>query len=82
MYFHRLSPSLIIADDKEFPGGLGVRTQHFHLYSLGLVPGLGTKILQQAPADKKKSKRESQTMNLNLFSRAALFDSMYHEPWV
>ena len=54
MYFHRLSPSLIIADDKEFPGGLGVRTQHFHLYSLGLVPGLGTKILQQAPAAKKK----------------------------
>lgn len=31
----------------EFPGGLVVRISSFHLYNLGSIPGLGTKIPYQ-----------------------------------
>ena len=45
----------------EFPGGLVVRTQHFHCCSPGSIPGLGTEIPHLAtahhtPKNKKQMK--------------------------
>lgn len=43
----------------QFPGGLVVRTWHFHHCSLGSIPGLGTEILYQVATccDQKKKKK-------------------------
>ena len=43
---------------REFPGGLVVRIQSFHLCSPGSVPGLGTEILHKAAAKESKQKQK------------------------
>ena len=40
---------------RDLPGGPVARTQRFHCWGLGLIPGWGTKILEAVrPAKKKK----------------------------
>ena len=39
---------------REFPEGTVVRTQYFHCWGLGSIPGRGTKILQRKAQSKKK----------------------------
>ena len=39
---------------REFPGGLVVRTQHFHCHGLGSIPGWGPEIFQALWHGKKK----------------------------
>ena len=39
---------------REFPGGLMVRTQHFHCHGLGSIPGWGPEILQALWHGEKK----------------------------
>ena len=39
---------------REFPEGTVVRTQYFHCWGLGLIPGKGTKILQRKAQSKKR----------------------------
>ena len=41
----------------EFPSGPVVRTQQFHHFGPGSIPGLGTEIPHQATARKKKKKK-------------------------
>ena len=40
------------------PCGPVVRTQHFHSYGPGLIPGQGTEILSAMQCSKKKRKKE------------------------
>ena len=48
-----------------FPGGLGVRTQHFHCLGQGSTPGRGTKILKTVQCGQKiRKKKKKVKMNL------------------
>ena len=44
---------------REFPGGPVVRTQHFHCYGPGSIPGWETKILQAARHGQKNKKTKN-----------------------
>ena len=48
--FSTLRNSKNLTEFGEFPGGLVLRTWHFHCCSLGSIPGLGTEIPPQATA--------------------------------
>ena len=49
---------------REFPGGLVVKTQHFHCHGLGSIPGWGPEIFQALWHGKKKKK-----IQLTLFTK-------------
>ena len=50
---------------REFPGGLMVRTQHFHCHGLGSIPGLGPEIFQALWHGEKKRYKWSYLQNRN-----------------
>ena len=52
---------------REFPGGPVVRTQCFHCWGLGSIPGWQTKIPQAMLCREKKKKKRSLKEKINLF---------------
>ena len=49
---------------EEFPGDLVIRTQCFHHYSLGSIPGLGTKNSSQTTAHSGQKKKKKQSKHI------------------
>ena len=47
---------------REFPGAPVVRTLPFHCWGLGLIPGRGTKILQDVWDGQTKQQQQQQRM--------------------
>ena len=47
-------------NNREYPGGPEVRTQHFHGRGLGLIPGQETKISQAAQCSPKTKKQKKE----------------------
>ena len=63
--------SLKKTKSREFPGGLVVKTWHFHCRSAGSIPGQGTKIdptSHRARSKTKTPKSKTTTQYINLTS--------------
>ena len=58
------SQSSIKSHLREFPGSSVVRTQRFHCWGPGPIPGQGTKILQTLQHSQKKKKKKSLKNNM------------------
>ena len=68
-------------EKEEFPGGLMVMTQHFHLCCTGLIPDLGTNIPYQATTPHGQKKKPTMRYHFNTLGMGRIEMSENSKCW-